>query len=290
MAESERPHRVRRILIVGKRDSPAARPAIRRLARMAETRGIDVEFDEHTAVALGRRRRPGRAARADLCVVVGGDGTLLSAARTLGGRPVPILGVNLGGLGFMTETGPEEAPSVLSEVLKGRFDVGRRMTLDATLTRAGRSVARQSVLNDVVISKSALARMIELKVIIDRHTVTMYRADGLIVSTPTGSTAYSLSAGGPIIHPEMDALLISPICPHTLTLRPLVVPAGAQVEIVLQTVDSEVYLTFDGQVGYPLRARDRVRVRRGARPVLMVRSRRRNYFEVLRRKLRWGER
>jgi NAD+ kinase len=290
MAESERPHRVRRILIVGKRDTPAARPAIRRLMRMAEARGIDVELDEHTAVALGRRRRPGRAGRADLCVVVGGDGTLLSAARALGGQPVPILGVNLGGLGFMTETGPVEAPSVLAEVLKGRFDVGRRMTLDATLVRAGRNVARQSVLNDVVISKSALARMIELKVIIDRHTVTMYRADGLIVSTPTGSTAYSLSAGGPIIHPEMDALLISPICPHTLALRPLVVPAGAQVEIVLQTRDSEVYLTFDGQVGYPLRARDRVRVRRGARPVMMVRSRRRNYFEVLRRKLSWGER
>jgi NAD+ kinase len=151
-------------------------------------------------------------------------------------------------------------------------------------------VARQTVLNDVVISKSALARMIELKVIIDRRPVTMYRADGLIVSTPTGSTAYSLSAGGPIIHPEMDALLISPICPHTLTLRPLVVPAGAQVEIILKTGDSEVYLTLDGQVGYPLRGRDRVRVRRGARPVMMVRSRRRNYFEVLRRKLRWGER
>jgi NAD+ kinase len=290
MAESERPHRVRRILIVGKRDSPTARPAIRRLARMAEARGIAVELDEHAALALGRRRRRGPATRADLCIVVGGDGTLLSAARSLGGRPVPILGVNLGGLGFMTETGPVEAPSVLAEVLKGRFDVGRRMTLDATLFRAGRNVARQSVLNDVVISKSALARMIELKVIIDRHTVTMYRADGLIVSTPTGSTAYSLSAGGPIIHPEMEALLISPICPHTLALRPLVVPAGAQVEIVLQTGDSEVYLTFDGQVGYPLRARDRVRVRRGARPVMMVRSRRRNYFEVLRRKLSWGER
>jgi NAD+ kinase len=293
MAETEKPHRIRRILIVGKRDSPQARPAIRRLARMAEGRGIDVVFDEHTASALQRRQRPGRAgraARADLCVVVGGDGTLLSAARSLAGRPIPILGVNLGGLGFMTETGPEEAPSVFAEVLKGRFDVGRRMTLDATLTRAGRNVARQSVLNDVVITKSALARMIELKVIIDRTVVTLYRADGLIVSTPTGSTAYSLSAGGPIIHPEMDALLISPICPHTLTMRPLVVPAGSQVEIVLQTGDSEVYLTLDGQVGYPLRARDRVRVRRGARSVLMVRSRRRNYFEVLRRKLRWGER
>jgi NAD+ kinase len=290
MADSERAHRIRRILIAGKRDSARARSAIRRLARMAEARGIEVALDAHAATALKRRPTPRPGAGADLCVVVGGDGTLLSAARSLGGRPVPILGVNLGGLGFMTETGPEEAPSVFAEVLKGRFDVGRRMTLDATLLRSGKSVARQSVLNDVVISKSALARMIELKVIIDRHMVTLYRADGLIVATPTGSTAYSLSAGGPIIHPEMDALLIAPICPHTLTMRPLVVPGGAAVEITLNTDDSEVYLTLDGQIGFPLRARDRVRVRRGERPVLMVRSRRRNYFEVLRRKLRWGER
>jgi NAD+ kinase len=223
-------------------------------------------------------------------VVVGGDGTLLSAARSLAGTPRPILGINLGGLGFMTETGPEEAESVLGEILAGRYSVGRRMTLEATLVRGRRAVARQVVLNDVVITKSALARMIDLEVSIDGTEVTTYRADGLIVSTPTGSTAYSLSAGGPIIHPEMTALLIAPICPHTLTMRPLVVPAEARVEVRLATRDSEVYLTLDGQVGHPLRAGDRVRVRQGATPILMVRSRRRNYFEVLRRKLRWGER
>jgi NAD+ kinase len=290
MPGADRPHSIKRVLIVGKRDSPRSIPAVRRVARFVERRGMEAIFDAPTAAALGRRTRPGDAARADLCVVVGGDGTMLSAARSLRGRPVPILGINLGGLGFMTETGPEEAESLLEEVLDGRYDVGRRMTLEAALVRRGRNVARQSVLNDVVVTKSALARMIDLKVTIDRQIVTVYRADGLIVSTPTGSTAYSLSAGGPIIHPDMDALMIAPICPHTLTMRPLVVPADSRVEITLETTGSEVFLTLDGQVGYPLRGGDRVRVHRGGEPVLMVRSRRRTYFEVLRRKLRWGER
>jgi NAD+ kinase len=190
----------------------------------------------------------------------------------------------------MTETGPAEAAPVLREALQGRCEISRRMTLEVALLRRGRPLARQVVLNDVVITKSALARIIDLRVSIDGQMLTVYRSDGLIVATPTGSTAYSLSAGGPIIHPEMAALLISPICPHTLTMRPVVVPASSVVEVTLQTGDSEVYLTLDGQVGHPLRAGDRVRVRRGASPVLMVRSRRRNYFEVLRRKLRWGER
>lgn len=287
---SARPGRVRKVLIVGKRDSPESLPAIREVTRRVAARGVAVIHDAATAKALGRGARRGAAAGADLCVVIGGDGTLLAAARSLGGRPCPILGVNLGGLGFMTETGPEESTDVLEEVLAGRYSVGRRMTLDATLARGRRTVASQAVLNDVVISKSALARMIELEVAIDGAEVTRYRADGLIVSTPTGSTAYSLSAGGPIIHPEMSALLIAPICPHTLTLRPLVVPATSSIEVTLATPDSEVYLTLDGQVGHPLRGGDRVRVRRGAQPVLMVRSRRRSYYEVLRRKLHWGER
>ena len=287
---SDRPGRIRKVLIVGKRDSPESLPAIREVTRRVAARGVAVIHDAATAKALGRGARRGDPAAADLCVVLGGDGTLLAAARSLEGRRCPILGVNLGGLGFMTETGPEESGDVLEEVLAGRYSVGRRMTLDATLVRGRRTVASQAVLNDVVIAKSALARMIELEVAIDGADVTRYRADGLIVSTPTGSTAYSLSAGGPIIHPEMSALLIAPICPHTLTLRPLVVPASASIEVTLATPDSEVYLTLDGQVGQPLRGGDRVRVRRGAQPVLMVRSRRRSYYEVLRRKLGWGGR
>jgi len=289
MTQADR-RRISTVLIVGKRDSPEALPSIRRVARLVESRGAKAIFDPLTARALGRRAQPAAALRAGLCIVVGGDGTLLWAARSIASRRVPILGINLGGLGFMTETAPEEAASVLKETLQGRFDISRRMTLEVSLLRRGRPVTRQSALNDVVITKSALSRMVDLKVSIDRQMLTVYRSDGLIVSTPTGSTAYSLSAGGPIIHPEMAALLISPICPHTLTMRPVVIPATSRVEVTLQTGDSEVYLTLDGQVGHPLRAGDRVRVRQGATPVLMVRSRRRNYFEVLRRKLRWGER
>jgi NAD+ kinase len=289
MVEPNR-RRIRTVLVVGKRDSREALPAVRRVARLVEGLGAEVVFDARTARALGRKPSAAGAARAGLCVVVGGDGTLLSAARSIAARPVPILGINLGGLGFMAETAPAEAASALREAIEGRFEISRRMTLDVTLLRRGRPVVRQSALNDVVITKSALARIIDLRVSIDRQMLTVYRSDGLIVSTPTGSTAYSLSAGGPIIHPEMAALLISPICPHTLTMRPVVVPSSARVEVTLQTGDSEVYLTLDGQVGHPLRAEDRVTVREGAAPVLMVRSRRRNYFEVLRRKLRWGER
>lgn len=285
-----KPRRIKKVLVVGKRDSLEALPAIREVSRRVAARGVTVFHDPATARALGRPARRGNPAEADLCVVVGGDGTLLAAARAIAGRPCPILGINLGGLGFMTETGPEESGEVLEEVLAGRYSVGRRMTLDAALLRGGRVVASQTVLNDVVIAKSALARMIELEVAIDGDDVTRSRADGLIVSTPTGSTAYSLSAGGPIIHPEMAALLVAPICPHTLTLRPLVVPASSEIEVTLATPDSEVFLTLDGQVGHPLRGGDRVRVRRGAQPVLMVRPRRRSYYEVLRRKLRWGER
>ncbi|HEU4402897.1 MAG TPA: NAD(+)/NADH kinase, partial [Candidatus Polarisedimenticolia bacterium] len=180
---------------------------------------------------------------------------------------------------------------VLDEVLAGRYDLDQRMAIEVSLVRRGKVVVHHTGLNDVVITKSALARIIDLDLSIDRQFVSTYKADGLIVSTPTGSTAYSLSAGGPIIHPNLEALLIAPICPHTLTMRPLVLPDGSRVEIVLNSDDSEVYLTLDGQVGHPLRAGDRIRVRRGREPVLMVRrAGPRSYFEVLRRKLHWGER
>jgi NAD+ kinase len=290
MTDPKTPRRIRKVLIVGKRRSPEARPALRRVARLIEKRGLAVSFDPETAAALGRGARRGDPAAVDLVVVLGGDGTLLSAARRLLGHPRPILGINLGGLGFMTETGPEEAEAVLEEVLAGRYDVSRRMTLDATLLRGRKVITRLTVLNDAVIAKSALARMIDLEVSIDGGEVTTYQADGLIVSTPTGSTAYSLSAGGPIIHPEMSALLVSPICPHTLTMRPLLVPAESRIEVTLRTSDSDVYLTLDGQVGHTMKGGDRVRVRKGSSPVLIVRSRRQSYYEVLRRKLRWGER
>lgn len=289
MAKSDRRGPMKRVVIVAKRQWPRALPLARQVARLVERHGAVALYDPETARALGITRsvRSGLPA-ADLYVVIGGDGTLLSVARAIAARPRPILGVNLGGLGFLAEIGPEEVEQALGEVLNGRFALDRRMALDVTLVRSRRNIARHKVLNDVVINKSALARIIELRLTINGQFVTVYRADGLIVSTPTGSTAYSLSAAGPLIHPEMSALLISPICPHTLTMRPLVVPEGSRVEVTLRSEDSEVYLTLDGQVGHPLRPGDKVRVRRNREPVLMVRSPRKSYFAVLRHKMGWG--
>jgi NAD+ kinase len=293
MTKTRGARRIDSVIIVAKRGQAEARRAAGRLARWLAARGVRSVFDADTARALGRPREGralGTGSPPDLYVVFGGDGTLLMAARSTAAAPRPILGVNLGGLGFLTETRLDESGAVLEEVLAGRYALDRRMTLDVQLIRGRRAVMRQTVLNDLVINKSALARIIDLGLSIDRQFVAGYRADGLIVATPTGSTAYALSAGGPIIHPNMGALLIAPICPHTLSLRPIVLPDTARVEITLRTGDSEVYLTLDGQVGHPLRARDRVRVRRGRLPVLMVRTRRDAYFEVLRHKLHWGQR
>jgi len=294
MGRSKGVRTIRRVRIVGKMQSRKALAGMQRAAALLEKRGIELVLDAATAHALGRRaRRRSRksdAAPADLHVVIGGDGTLLSAAREVAHRPRPILGVNVGSLGFLTETSLEEMEEVLKEVLEGRYAVDRRMMLQAILRRGGKTVARQPVLNDVVINKGALARIIDLELTIDKKFVTHYKADGLIVSSPTGSTAYSLSAGGPIIDQSMGALVITPICPHTITMRPLVVSEECLVEIVLHSDQTETYLTLDGQVGHPLREGDRVQVRRDRSHVLMVRSRRKSYFEVLRHKLRWGER
>ena len=282
------------VTIVAKRRAAEARMAARRCSRLLERRGVTVTFDPETARALGRRRNSrvlgGRATPPDLYVVIGGDGTLLMVARSIAAQPRPILGVNLGGLGFLTETGRDEMEEVLIEILEVRYALDRRIGLEVSIVRGGKTVMRQVTLNDAVINKGALARIIELGLSIDRDPVTTYKSDGLIISTPTGSTAYSLSAGGPIVHPNLKAFLITPICPHTLSMRPLVVPDDSLAELTLRTGDSEVYLTLDGQVGHPLKTKDRVRVRRSRQPILMIRSRRTSYFEVLRHKLHWGER
>jgi len=294
MAAETHRRRVASAAIVVKRGVNEARQAARRCARLLERRGVRVTFDPETARALGRRRDAraldGRAAPPDLYVVIGGDGTLLMVARSIAARPRPILGVNLGGLGFLTETGPDEMDERLEEILAGRWNIDRRIGLEVTVRRGARTIMRQMTLNDAVINKGALARIIEIGLAIDREQVTHYKSDGLIISTPTGSTAYSLSAGGPIVHPNLKAFLITPICPHTLSMRPLVVPDDSVAELTLRSGDSEVYLTLDGQVGHPLRSKDRVRVRRSRQPILMIRSPRASYFEVLRHKLHWGER
>ena len=227
--------------------------------------------------------------RCDLMVVLGGDGTLLSLAKYQVGRQVPILGVNMGHLGFLTEVSRDEAFEQLGEALEGRMTRSHRMMLVSELQRGEQRERLPHVLNDVVINKSALARIFDMDVLVDGSSVTNMRADGVIISTPTGSTAYNLAANGPVVHPEMDVILFTPICPHTLTNRPVVLSAEVVVELRINDGE-EIYLTLDGQQGFPLQGGDIVRVWRSERRICVLVPSGRNYFDVLRNKLQWGKR
>jgi NAD+ kinase len=233
--------------------------------------------------------KPELPSQCDLIVVLGGDGTLLSVARLVGDLGVPILGVNLGGLGFLTATTLEELFPAMDRVLAGEIVLDDRMMLVAQVLRRGERLTGYVALNDVVITKSAMSRIINLSVSVESQHATSYRADGLIISTPTGSTAYSLSAGGPILFPTMDAIVLTPICSHTLTNRPIVLPGSQRIEVTLQT-DQDVMLTLDGQVGLALREHDTVEVRQAAARIRLVRFPHKDFFSVLRAKLKWGER
>lgn len=229
--------------------------------------------------------------QAELVVVLGGDGTLISVARLFSGRNVPILGVNLGSLGFLTEITIEELYPRLELCLQSTPRVSVRMMLMVTLLREGKQSETYHVLNDVVINKGALARIVDLETRINKQFLTTYKADGLIVATPTGSTGYSLSAGGPIIQPQMSCIVITPICPHTLTNRPIVVTDESIISVTItSSFDEKVYLTLDGQVGIELQEGDSVEVRKALNKTSLVMSRSRDYFELLRTKLKWGER
>jgi NAD+ kinase len=225
----------------------------------------------------------------EVIIVFGGDGTLLSAARHYGQQGTPILGVNVGGLGFITAINLEKLYPILERVLRYDFQVEERMQLTGTVIRQGEIFCQQSVLNDVVINKGAMARIVELKTYIDNEYLTTYRADGLIVCTPTGSTAYSLGAGGPIVFPTLQAVTLIPICPFTLTNRPLILPDTFTVSVALDERSRDVFLTFDGQVGFALQPQDIVEIKKGPGVIRLVKSPYKNYFEILRTKLRWGE-
>ena len=226
----------------------------------------------------------------DLIIVIGGDGTFLSVVRSMGARQVPILGVNAGSLGFLTDTSLPDLYKTVERVLAGNHTIESRMMLNVELERNGKVVAKQTVLNDVVITKGAIARMIEVGVELNDQLVATIRADGVIVSTPTGSTAYSLSAGGPILYPGIGSMILTPICPHTLTYRPVVVADSSTVDITLRSSSGEVYATFDGQVSIPMLQEDTVRVRKSRSRLKLVSLPGHNYFQVLRHKLRWAER
>jgi NAD+ kinase len=225
---------------------------------------------------------------ADLIVVLGGDGTMIAASRMVGDADVLVLGVNYGSLGYLTDFRIEELFSALEAIISCGYDVDRRVMLEAEHWRDSELLATGRVLNDVVINKAALARIIEIEVNLDGLFVNSFRADGLIVATPTGSTAYNLSAGGPIIYPTMNAMVLTPICPFTLTNRPIVVPDTANVELILQNENEGVVLSLDGQTGYTMLAHDRVVIRKSEMTFNLVHPANRNYFDVLRNKLKWG--
>ena len=280
--------RIRTVGLVLKRGQPRAARLAARMVPWLRRRGIAVLVDAETPVGrLPTRPKTGLARESDLIVVLGGDGTLLSVARRSDAR-VPILGVNLGELGFLTEVAEPEALRMLARVLAGHFEVDRRMTVTAALQRGERVLHRFRALNDVVVSNGAMARIVRLAVSVDGFPLTSYRADGVIVSTPTGSTAYSLSAGGPIVEPTVQVLVLSPISPHTLSNRPLVLRPEAVVRITIAPGQQDVVLTVDGQESMPLEGGDVIVVRRAPQAVSLVRSPDRTHYDVLRSKLGWG--
>ena len=265
------------------------------LLKWLKARGIDAHYDEESATSLDAAAaskalpRETLAQSSELLLVLGGDGTLLAAARVAAPRGIPILPVNLGSLGFLTSFTVEDLYPALEEALAGRFSISERVMLSAELLRAGKVIDRRNVLNEAVVNKGALARMIELEMRIDGDFVCRYRVDGLIVATPTGSTAYSLSAGGPIVHPAVESIVITPICPHTLSDRPLVVRDTSQVEATLLGDTESVFLTLDGQKGILMQASDQVRISRAQEKLKLIQPPQKSYFEILRNKLKWGE-
>jgi NAD+ kinase len=290
---------ITRVGIVAKGGLTAAAEQLEQLGTWLTQRNIEPVYEVDTAAlttSAARYRRSSRdelPALVDLIVVLGGDGTLLGMATRIAqcGRDVPILGVNFGSLGFLTETRIAELIPSLEAVVGGTAIIDRRAMLTAEYVGAQGPDARV-VLNDVVFTKAALSRIIELTISVGDNLVTKVKADGLIVATATGSTAYNLAAGGPIVHPRVDAVVLTPIAPHTLTNRPIVVPATETIEVRPTVADAkdEIFVTYDGQSGYPLHAGDVVRIRRSERMLQLVKAPARNYFELLREKLKWGER
>jgi NAD+ kinase len=285
---------VKTIGIFSKPNSNQAEKLVPELLLWLERRGIGARLDRETAGYAGSDRQGLERAdvpeRCDLAVVLGGDGTLLSAARAVGNRAIPLLAVNLGGLGFLTSISVQDLFPELERALAGDHQLTRRKMLRVSLKRENHVIAEYQALNDVVIAKSTIARIVDLEAWAGDSFICAYKADGLIISTPTGSTAYSLSAGGPIVYPTVDAFCLTPICPHTLTNRPLIVPSRMPIRIVSRATDEDAYLTVDGQVGNPLAGGDVVECATSDFDVLLIQPPDKTFFDVLRQKLKWGER
>jgi NAD+ kinase len=283
---------IRSVGIVSKPKIPSAAEIVTGLLEWLSERGIACRCDEQTASYAGLHEWYPRDSVPDgtqLVIVLGGDGTLLSAARSVDGRDIPLLAVNLGGLGFLTAITVDMLYTELERVLRGEHSVGLRRMLDCELIREGVTVASYSALNDVVITKTMIARIIDLDTYVDDHFVASFKADGLIISTPTGSTAYSLSAGGPIIFPSVGCICLTPICPHMLTNRPVIVSDTSIIHIDSRSEDG-TFLTVDGQVGEPISKGDRIVCRSSSKTIKLIRPPKMLFFDVLREKLKWGER
>ncbi len=285
---------IRRVGIVSKPKKEDVQAVVPGLLSWLKQHSVEIVYDQETAAAINspgsgvaREKIPESV---DLIIVLGGDGTLLATARLLAGRPTPILAVNLGSLGFLTEITLDDLYPLLELTLAGKPSLDTRKMLQVELQRNGKPVACYRALNDAVVNKAALARIMDFDVLIDGQFIARFKADGLIVSTPTGSTAYSLAAGGPILFPTVDAFVITPICPHTLTNRPLVIPDTCRVEVIVKAEQDVAYLTVDGQVGVDVRGEDRITVSRSDSVINLIRPPKRGYFEVLRSKLKWGGR
>jgi len=284
---------IRTVGIISKPHAEAARALVPKLLEWLHGRGIDTRMDQATALYAGKQTgipREETPEGCDLVVVLGGDGTLLSAARAIGRREIPLFPVNLGGLGFLTAITVDELFPELERAFRGEHRVAKRKLLNTEVMRAEKVVATYDALNDAVLTKSAIARMIDLDVHVDSQFVCAYKADGLIISTPTGSTAYSLSAGGPIIFPSVPAICLTPICPHMLTNRPVLVPETSVIRVISRGPGETVYLTIDGQVGTPIQEGDMLVCHSTQYALHLIRPPRMMFFDVLRQKLKWGER
>ncbi|HKJ04927.1 MAG TPA: NAD(+)/NADH kinase [Geopsychrobacteraceae bacterium] len=284
---------IKKVGIYAKKNHPDAAQIASDIRDRLEAEEITVLLEASLAEQVGRAQGYAEdeiPTQVDMVIVLGGDGTLISVARQIGNLPVPILGVNLGSLGFLTEVTRRELPAMLNLVIQGQFKVSDRMMLDAVIYREGQILGEHTVLNDVVINKGALARIIDMKTSVDGSHLTTFKADGLIIATPTGSTGYNLAAGGPIIYPGINSLVMTPICPHMLTNRPIIVSDDARIQIEVKFEDAVVFFTADGQVGQRLQPDDLIEVRKSQSRTLLVISPSKDYFEILRTKLSWGER
>ncbi len=278
--------------IISKEDNPEALALSKRVVRWMQDAGLLCLIENHIADYLKTEHTDDIWSNSEVLIAIGGDGTFLRAIRMAAPREIPVLGIHMGNLGFLTEVMEDEVFKALDALKSGQYIRDERTMFDVTLLRGDKTIASQHVLNDVVINKGALARIIDIEVWTDSTFITCYRADGLIISTPTGSTAYNLAAGGPIVHPQVGAIILNPICPHVLSNRSLVLPDSQEVIIVVKSskASDNIYLTLDGQKGHPLQAGDQLRIKRGSRKAVMLRFPQRNYFEILRSKLRWQER